>query len=83
MKNIVDELTNKALIFQLNNFNEEFINNTLTKNKQGIFNLPNGIDEFEQREIMNYLLRNYDFYSFVLKGEVINPRIYFQYQSSS
>jgi hypothetical protein len=80
--NLADELTNKALIFQLNNFNEEFINSTLTKNKEGIFNLPNAMDKSEQKEIVSYLLSNYGFYSFELRDEFINSRIYFQYQSS-
>jgi hypothetical protein len=80
MKNLVDELNRKkALKFQLNNLNEEFIFNTLRKNKEGIFYLSSELSKNDQDEnILNYLESKYESYEFKLSKKWIAPQIYFQ-----
>jgi hypothetical protein len=82
--NLADELSKKQVLsFQLNNLNTDFIDFTLKKNSEGLFNLSSGINDKEEGEIMNYLLEKHGVYSFQVRKEVTNSRIYFKYNESA
>ena len=77
-----DELSKKqTYIFQLNEFNPKFIDSTLDRNIEGIFNLPSKIHDSDKKNIVAYLFKNHDSYDFELKNEVTTSRIYFKYRS--
>lgn len=76
---LVDELRQKQVLkFQLNKFDPAFINNTLAKDSEGIFNLDSKICETSKEMIMNYLIKNYQNYNFELKYNPINCEIMFK-----
>jgi len=79
MKNLADELNQKqALKFQLNGLNPSFIEDTLTKNDEGIFYLSSAIGRNSQETILLYLGVHYKNFNFELERGIINPVIYFK-----
>lgn len=63
MNNLVDELAQKqANKFQLNKFDKEFIDNTLSENQEGIFNLLYKMRATTRQEIFNYINENHPDY---------------------
>jgi hypothetical protein len=79
MTSLVDELTQKqAPKFQLNGLDMKFIQNTLPKNSEGIFNLDSKTDENLRENIMIFLKANYKGYNFELNYDSINYEIMFR-----
>ena len=85
MMNLVDELTKKqANKFQTNDINKcfeenfSFIERTLSKNSEGIFNLNSKIGMDSAENLIGYLKRNNKDYEFELKYDVTNYEIMFK-----
>ncbi|MCX6750198.1 MAG: hypothetical protein NTZ83_01965 [Candidatus Pacearchaeota archaeon] len=57
---LTDELTQKQVLkFQVNNFDKDFIDKTLSENTEGIFNLLYKMKRETRTNILNYLKDNY------------------------
>jgi hypothetical protein len=87
---LAEELTMKqANKFQINNVNEDFqetfsfIERTLLKNSEGIFNLNSKIDIHSAETLTDYLKRNNKNYEFELNYNVTNYEIMFQKKGES
>ena len=77
--NLIDELTQKqANKFQLHRVDPIFINQTISNNNEGIFNLDFNIVKENRKSILNYLNMSYKNFEFELNYNITNYEIMFK-----